>query len=263
MSNKAPIEHAFITAAGLGERMRPLTNDRCKPMVEVDGKPIIGHVLDRLVAVGIKYVSVNTFYKPETLEGYLQQYEATHPGLIITTIREDVLLNTGGGIKNGLSTMPDAPFFVISGDSFWEDAPGNTALDLMAQNFDPATTDIMLLLKDLKTMNLTAGSPDYDIDSHGKIIRSLAKTGAYAWTSIRIIKNHAMFNNTPDTAFSFLELMDRAEDAGKLQGLLHAGEWYHFSTPADIEAVNKHLTAQKKTAAPEEPIIKRDVGFGI
>ena len=262
MSTSAPIEHAFITAAGLGERMRPLTDNCCKPMVEIGGKPIIGYVLDRLVAAGIKYVGVNTFYKPESLETYLQQYETAHPGLTIAPIREDVLLNTGGGIKNGLGTMPDAPFFVISGDSFWEDADAGAALSLMAQQFDPAKADIMLLLKDLKDMHPTEGSPDYNIDNTGKISRSLDKTGAYAWTSIRIIKNHAVFDNTPDTPFSFLTLMDRAEAAGKLQGMLHTGQWHHFSTPADVAAVNLHLVTQKKTAN-DEPLLMRPPSIAI
>ena len=263
MNKNAPIEHAFITAAGLGERMRPLTNDRCKPMVEVAGQPIIGHVLDRLVAAGIKYVGVNSFYKPDNLEAYLQQYGAAHPGLTITIVREDILLNTGGGIKNALSTMPDAPFFVISGDSFWDDDPSGAALDLMAQHFNPATTDIMLLLKDLNEMHPTEGSADYDIDNNRNLTRSPTKTGAYAWTSIRIIKNKTIFDNTPDTPFSFLELLDRAQAVGKLQGLLHAGAWHHFSTPADIMAVNNYVALQKKILGTEELPLKRAPTFGI
>lgn len=256
MSKTAPIEHAFITAAGFGARMRPLTDDRSKPMVEVGGKPIIGHVLDRLVAAGVKYVGVNTFYKPESLEAYLQQYETAHPGLTITVIRENELMDTGGGIKGGLSTMPDAPFYVVSGDSYWEDSDAGDALKLMAAQFDPATMDMILMLKTLADMHPTRGSADYNIDNAGKLTRTPDKTGPYAWMSVRIIKDHSLFDNTPDTPFSFLTLMDKAQTAGRLHGYKHEGAWHHFSTPADIAAVNNLLAAQKKTVT-EEPHAKR------
>ncbi|QQG36272.1 MAG: NTP transferase domain-containing protein [Micavibrio aeruginosavorus] len=249
MALAAPIEHAFITAAGRGERMRPLTDDRPKPLVEVNGQPIIGHVLDRLVAAGVRYVGVNTFYRPEPLEDYLQQYAVRHPGLTITIVRESELLDTGGGIKNGLGTMPNAPFFVVSGDSYWEDAPGTCTLKMMAQTWDSQNMDMLLLLKKLDEMHPTRGSADYDIDSQGKLTRSLNLTGAYAWTSVRIIKNKTIFNNTPDTPFSFRLLMDRAQQAGRLYGHILKDDWHHFSTKADVDSVNQ-MTARPKMSLP-------------
>lgn len=249
-----PIKNAIITAAGLGNRMQPLTADRCKPMVEVGGQPIIGHVLDRLTAADVTHIGVNTHYKPEGLNAYLQQYAASHPGLTIKMLHEDILLDTGGGIKNLLKIMPapDQPLYIVSGDSYWEDAAGpGTTLRLMADRFDPARADIMLLLKDLKEMTPTAGSPDYDIDMNGNLIRSLNQKGAYAWTSVRIIKNHSLFDNTPDTPFSFRILMDEAQAAGKLQAFLHTGAWHHFSTPTDVAAVDRLAAAQKKIQAAD------------
>lgn len=246
------IKNAIITAAGLGTRMHPLTADRCKPMIEVDGKPIIGHVLDRLVAAGVTHVGINTHYKPDGLKDYLQDYMAANPGLSIRTLHEDVLLDTGGGIKNLLQVMPDPdqPLFVVSGDSYWEDSAQGSALQLMADGFDPARSDIVLLLKKLADMSPTAGSADYHIDNQGNLTRSPDQTGPYAWTSIRIIKNHSLFDNTPDTPFTFRILMDQAQNAGRLQGRIHDGQWHHFSTPADVAAVNNLISAQKKTLAP-------------
>lgn len=249
------IKNAIITAAGLGTRMHPLTNDRCKPMVEVDGKPIIGHVLDRLVAAGITHVGINTHYKPDGLNDYLQDYAAAHPNLTIRTLHEDVLLDTGGGIKNLLQIMPDPdqPLFVVSGDSYWEDAAVGSALTLMAKDFDAGKSDIVLLMKKLADMTPTKGSADYHIDNQGNLTRSLDQSGPYAWTSIRIIKNHSLFDNTPDTPFTFRILMDQAQAAGRLQGAVHTGQWHHFSTPADINAVNNLIDAQKKTLAAIPP----------
>ena len=247
------IKNAIITAAGLGTRMHPLTTDRCKPMVEVDGKPIIGHVLDRLAAAGVTHVGINTHYKPDGLKAYLQDYAAANPALSIHTLHEDVLLDTGGGIKNLLQVMPDPeqPLFVVSGDSYWEDAPEGSALQIMANQFDPTTCDILLLLKKLSDMSPTVGSADYNIDNKGNLTRSLDQTGPHAWTSVRIIKNHDLFDNTPDTPFSFRILMDEAQTKGRLQGSIHEGQWHHFSTPADIAAVNNMINAQKKTLAPD------------
>lgn len=253
----APITNAIVTAAGLGNRMQPLTADRCKPMVEVDGQPIIGHVLDRLVAAGVTHVAINTHYKPQGLLDYLQQYTAAHKNLTIKTLHEDVLLDTGGGIKNLLQILPhpDQPFYVVSGDSFWEDGQAGAALTLMAQHFDAQRSDIMLLLQDLRTMTPTIGSPDYNIDLQGNLTRSLDKSAPYAWTSIRIIKNHQVFDNTPSGPFSFLMLLDRAQTQGRLQGMIHEGHWHHFSTPTDIAAVNQLYQAQKKTLAADPAVL--------
>lgn len=259
------IKNAIITAAGLGTRMQPLTADRCKPMVEVDSKPIIGHVLDRLIAAGVTHVGVNTHYKPDGLNDYLRDYAAAHHSLNIKTVHENILLDTGGGIKNLLPVMPDPdqPLFIVSGDSYWEDGQYGSALQQMADAFDPDRSDIMLLLKKLTDMTPTTGSADYHADNQGNLTRSLDQTGAYAWTSVRIIKNHALFDNTPDTPFSFRTLMDQAQAAGRLQGMPHSGQWHHFSTPADIAAVNDMIAAQKKTLAPAPPANPAKQGLRI
>lgn len=266
--NPDHIKNAVITAAGKGERMRPLTDNLPKPMVVVDGQPIIGHVLDRLVAAGVTNVVVNTHYKPEALIAYLQQYEAAHPGLTITTLHEDVLLDTGGGIKNCLTLMPsDQPILIVSGDSYWEDSDGGPTLDLMQQRFDSAQMDMLFLLKSIWEMHPTTALGDYSIDNDGRINRALDKKGEYAWTSIRIIKNKSLFDNTPDGPFSFLGVMDNTEKAGRLYGMLHGGHWHHFTTPADVTTVNNlmamrrdHevkmqalLDAQKKTLTEPAP----------
>lgn len=241
MTADKTIDHAFITAAGRGERMKPLTDECCKPMVLVQGKPIIGHVLDRLWAAGVRHIGVNSFYKPEGLESYLQHYQAEHAGLHITVMRETTLLDTGGGIKNGLASMPDKPFFIVSGDSYWEDNPGTSALTAMAQKFDAQRMDMLFLLRARSKMTVTAGAGDYDIEPDGKIVRSLDQSGQYVWTSVRIIKNKALFNGSPEGPFSFRLLMDEAQHKNRLYGHIHEGEWHHFSTAADVEAVNNLL----------------------
>lgn len=244
--NQPPIiEHAFITAAGWGKRMLPLTEDRPKPMVEAAGKPIIAHVLDRLVATGVKHIVINLFYKPEILQQFLQQYEAAHPGLTIVTVKEETLLDTGGGIRNGLDTLPDGPFYIVSGDSFWEDSGPIPALAQLAREWDGEKMDMLLLLQTLKDMYPTAGTGDYHMDTAGKLKRAGDKSGAYAWTSVRIIKNKRLFDGTPEGPFSFLDLMDAAQSAGKLYGTILKGQWHHLTSPDDVRAVNAYFASSK------------------
>lgn len=256
MTLNQPITNAIITAAGKGERMRPLTDNNCKPMVMIDTQPIIGHVLDKLVASGINNVVVNTHYKPESLLAFLQQYEDSHPGLKISTLHEDVLLDTGGGIKNCMTLMPaDQPIIVVSGDSYWEDADWGPALELMQQRFDPAKMDMMLLLMSIWEMHPTGALGDYNIEDTGEIKRATDKKGEYAWTSVRIIKNNSLFDNTPDGPFSFLTMLDKAQESGRLHGLLHGGQWHHFTTPADVAAVNNMLIVRKEHEARMEALL--------
>lgn len=221
------IDQAFILAAGLGSRMRPLTGDRPKPMVMVRGRPIIDYAIDSLRACGIKTIAANTHYKTSVINPHLKAQ-----GIMIAD--EPALLDTGGGIKNAL-TMFDAskPLLVLSGDSI---LVGNTGItDLMAAWTDES--DIALLLQPLKTMVLTPGVGDYNIKD-GKPVRSLERAGDYMWTSARIL-HPRIFKDTPDDAFSFLPLMDDAEKSGKLSATVHNGVWHHLTTPEDVERVNK------------------------
>jgi MurNAc alpha-1-phosphate uridylyltransferase len=227
------IDHAFILAAGKGTRLRPYTDNCPKPLVPAGGQPIIDHVLDRLEEGGVTHVTVNLHYMADMLEAHLRR--RGHPA--VTFSREAELLETGGGVRNALDTMGAGPFFVVSGDSFWIDDPGRRALARLAAFWDPGKMDLLLLMQPLSRMILTEGRGDYDILPDGRAVRSRDKTGACMWTSVRLCAP-SLFDGTPETPFSFLELMDRAESRGRLYGLVHEGDWHHISTPADLERVN-------------------------
>ncbi|MCB9983563.1 MAG: nucleotidyltransferase family protein [Rhodospirillales bacterium] len=244
MSRSALSDTAFILAAGLGTRLRPYTNDIPKPMVEVGGQTMIDRALDKLHDIDIKSCVINTHYKGEILQRHLMSRRNPH----IIFSPEEELLDTGGGINAALEHF-DAPFFVLSGDSVWEDAPpeNNTdhnTLQTMADHWDPARMDILILLQPVTTMALTEGTGDYDLDAQGRALRSKDKTGKYMWTSIRINKPE-IFDDAPDGAFSYLELLDSAQKKGRLYGLVHDGQWHHISTPEDLHAVNEALKADE------------------
>lgn len=234
MSNtkKSKIDQGFILAAGFGKRMMPLTADRPKPMVAIHGKPMIDHIIESYEAAGIKTIVINTHYKADVLEAHI--HTAPHNARISIS-HEDDILETGGGLVYALPLLARSDFFVSSGDSYLEDA--QTALERMEALWDPAKMDILILLQDISTMTLTDGVGDYDLEADGRAVRSFDKSGRYMFTSLRINAVH-IFDDARQGAFSYLELLDRAQSAGRLYGIVHTGQWHHISTPDDVKALN-------------------------
>lgn len=230
------IDTAFILAAGRGNRLRPHTDTLPKPMVPVAGKPIIDHVIAGVVRAGVRRVTVNTHYMADKLQRHIAAKTAPQ----FTISAEDVLMDTGGGIKKALPTLGEGPFFVVSGDSFWDDGASGDTLRRMAAAWDPARMDLLLLLQPVNRLHTAHVTGDYDIAADGRAVRSHAQTGRYMWTSIRVCDSR-LFADTPDTPFSFLTLMDRAEAAGRLYALVHDGAWYHITTPDDLTQIDTLL----------------------
>ncbi len=232
MTAKPLIDRAFILAAGLGTRLRPYTDTMPKPLVEIAGQSLLDRSLDQLAEIGVKHCTINTHYMAEQIKTRTQT--RTEPK--ITLSHEDQLLNTGGGIKACLKQFGDNPFYIINGDSFSEQNP----MPALSATWDEDKMDILIALEPIDEMKLTQGIGDYTITPNGKAIRSHDKTGTHMFTSIRI--NHPrIFDNAPDGAFSYRDLMDEAEATGRLYALEHAGNWHHISTPQDLERVNAHI----------------------
>lgn len=232
--------HAFILAAGKGTRLRPYTDTMPKPMVPINGRPILAYALEKLKNSGVKNITINTNYLGDRIKIYTDDINE----LNITLSPETTHLETGGGVAYALHTMENKPFYLINGDALWTDGKDLSALDRLAKTWNPQDMDMVLLLHPVSNMPEDQVIGDYDLDNKGRAVRSKNKTGAYMFAGIRITKP-AIFEDCPEGAFSFLELMDRAEQNGKLFGLVHDGEWYHISTPEDLERVD---TAFKQTS---------------
>lgn len=236
------IDKAFILAAGLGKRLRPYTQHTPKPLVEVAGRSLLERTLDHLQESGIKEATINLHYLGDQIENRLKN----RPSPRLSFSHESELLDTGGGIKRAIGNFNGEDFFVLPGDGLWENGPSGDALERMRKFWDPAKMDILILLQPLNTMILTHGVGDYDLDPKtGLACRSRDQKGAYMWTSIRINRS-AIFEGTPDTPFSYLTLLDKAEEAGRLYGLVHDGDWHHISTPEDLESVDKAYCTEGK-----------------
>ncbi len=225
------IGQAIILAAGLGQRMRPLSQDIPKPMVLVRGRPIIDYALDALAVHGVTRVVVNTHYKADVLEAHLKP----HKDIIIS--HEPVLLDTGGGIKQALTYLDTTkPVFVLAGDSIVVDAPHLKILQQLENAWRDDATDILLSLQPLSSMVLTKGVGDYALQE-GKPVRTPDHSGAYMWNSARVL-HPRIFIDTPRAPFSFLTLMDSAQAKGRLAACVHEGAWHHLTTPDDVVSVN-------------------------
>ena len=232
-------EKAFILAAGYGTRMKPLTNTCPKPLVEIDGRPLLDYTLDHFLDINIKEIIVNAHYLGDQIADWAAD-RSVRFNLPIHVSHEPELLDTGGGIKKSLHYFEGEPFYVTVGDAFWINAPGENTLLTLAENWNPDIMDTLIILQDIKTMELTKGLGDYALGPDGRCIRSLDKTADYMFANIRI--NHPRaFDNTPDGAFSFLDCLDATEAKKRLFGLSHRGQWHHISTPEDLGRVNKDI----------------------
>ena len=237
--------HAFILAAGKGTRLRPYTDNTPKPMVLVDGRPILEHTLDKLQNEDVQHVTINLYYLGDRITKYFEG--RTSPK--ITYSVETELLETGGGVKLAIHTMENNPFYLINGDALWDDAKDTpTALQQLAQAWDADKMDMILLLYPKSKMRDGTGVGDYNINKQGQITRTADGSGEYMFTGIRTT-SPALLNDTPQGAFSFLECMDKAQQAGRLYGVNYNGVWHHISTPEDLDNINGLYASQSKKAS--------------
>jgi N-acetyl-alpha-D-muramate 1-phosphate uridylyltransferase len=221
---------AMVLAAGLGTRLRPVTDHLPKPLVEIAGQSLLDHAIDRLEAAGVERVVVNLHYKGEMIAARLA--ERRHP--TIELAHEDTLLETGGGVKNALPVLDDA-FFVVNGDILWLDGL-TPALSRLARAFNAKKMDAVLLLQRTISAIGYEGRGDYFLDPLGRPRRRGEREVApYIFAGIQIL-HRRLFAGIDDTVFSLKRLYDRAEDAGRLGAIVHDGEWFHVGTPEGLDA---------------------------
>ena len=228
---------AMVLAAGLGKRMRPVTDTRPKPLVEVGGRALIDHALGRLVEAGLTRVVVNVHYLPDMIEDHL----AGLADLEVTISDErDALLETGGGIKRALPLLGQE-FLVLNSDSLWTERETKN-LSRLIETWRPEEMDILLLLAARKSLGYD-GLGDFNMDAGGRLSRrAFGALAPHVYAGAAIMKA-GLFENTPDGAFSLNLLFDRAIEAGRLYGLPLQGEWLHVGTPEAIRQAEARLAA--------------------
>jgi MurNAc alpha-1-phosphate uridylyltransferase len=230
---------AIVLAAGLGARMRPLTDTKPKPLIEVGGKALIDHVLDRLATAGVAETVVNVHYLAEQIEQHLKARCA--PKVVISDER-GILLDTGGGVVKALPLLGEEPFFVVNSDTIWiEGVQGNLAR--LASSFDQDRMDALLLLAPTAGSIGYGGRGDFAMTPEGRLIRRAERDVApfvYAGTAL---VSPRLLAEAPAGAFSLNRMFDRAIEAERLCGLRLEGTWMHVGTPDAIKAAEAAILA--------------------
>jgi MurNAc alpha-1-phosphate uridylyltransferase len=228
---------AMVLAAGLGTRLKPVTNTLPKALVQVDNRALIDHALDRLEAVGVGEVVVNTHYLAEQLQAHLSGRKSP----VLQISHEDDLLDTGGGIAKALPLLGDDPFLAVNADAFWLNGPYD-ALQRMAHTWDDDTMDGLLLLHSTVEAYGYTGLGDFCAPlGDGVLTRRLeGEVSPWLFTGIQML-HPRLFKTAPDGAFSLNLLYDRAIESGRLLGVVHDGEWFHVGTPQGLEEAETYM----------------------
>ena len=230
---------AMVLAAGLGTRMRPISDTIPKPLVEIGGRTLIDHAIDRLARAGVEEIVVNVHYKAEMVAAQLAA--RSHPTIRLS--REAELLETGGGVANALPLLGEW-FFAVNADVLWLDGVEDT-LARLAGAFDPERTDAVLLLQRTVTAVGYEGIGDYFLDPLGvPRRRGEREIAPFIFTGVQLL-HRRVFDGIAERRFSLNLIYDRAERAGRLRAIVHDGEWYHVGTPDGLAATRARLNSHR------------------
>ena len=229
------IEKAMVLAAGRGTRMRSLTDETPKPLIQVKGRTLIDRILDKIVKYGITQGVVNTCYLGEKIQSALSK----RLDISLTFSEEEEALETGGGVKKALPLLGEKPFFVLNADPLWtEESP---SLNDMAQAFNESTMDILLLLWPTNRIFGHDGKGDYYLENGLPRRRRPEEPSApYVYAGAQILAPR-IFKDSPDGKFSLNILYDKAEKSGRLAAVVGTGDWYHVGTPEALALAEKCL----------------------
>lgn len=229
---------AMIMAAGLGTRMRPLTDDRPKPLIKVAGKTLIDHTLDRAVAAGVTLAVINVHYKADMVKAHLAKRKDVE---IRFSEETDALLGTGGGVVKAMPHFGQEPFFIMNSDSIWVEGFGH-ALDRMKDRWNPDTMDGLLLMATMVSAIGYEGSGDFNMDPEGHLSRvGEQRLSPFAYPGVQIV-HPRMFASAPAGNFSTNRMWDIAIAARRLYGIRLDGVWIHVGTPEALKEAEEFLT---------------------
>ncbi len=222
-------ETAMVLAAGLGTRMRPVTDTIPKPLVKIAGRTLLDWGLDALAEAGVTKAVVNVHYLPDQIIRHVAA--RTTPGIVISDER-DGLLNSAGGIVKALPELGNAPFIVLNADTFWIDRDEANLIRLGLE-WDDARMDILLMLASLESATGHSGGPDFLVDADGRLTRAKGSPDGVIYAGAAIVHPRIFAAAAPD-AHSLNRYFDEAIAAGRLFGMLMAGHWITVGTPEAI-----------------------------
>jgi MurNAc alpha-1-phosphate uridylyltransferase len=228
-----PIHNAMVLAAGLGTRLRPITDTMPKPLVKIAGRPMIDYVLDLLQQAGVTKAVVNIHHFAEQMEAHLEGRKT--PKILFSDERTQ-LMNSGGGLVKGLRLLEDGPVLVMNADLFWvgetPEKPSN--LERLVSFFDPRKMDMALLCVRNEDTTGHNGKLDFSLAPDGTLSRyrdSMPNPVVYAGA---IALDSQLFAEAPSDAFNLNIYFDKAIEKGRLYGIVLDGHWLTVGTPEAI-----------------------------
>lgn len=234
----------MILAAGLGTRMKPLTDDRPKALVMVGGRALIDHVLDRFVEAGVRRAVVNVHAFADMLEAHVKRRRDIE--IVISDERER-LMETGGGVRQARKLLGDDPIFVANIDSVWDEPHGSAVLRL-AKAFDPARMGAQLMLAEMTQQLGYDGAGDFLMsDSNALDFRNDHPSAPWAYMGVQII-DPFIVDLEPLEPFSFTRVWRRLGEEARLYGAPLGGYWMHVGDPRTREAAEARLRSAAASA---------------
>ena len=230
----------MVFAAGLGARMRPITDKTPKPLVSVAGRTLIDRALDEFENAGVELAIVNVHHLADQIESHLAT--RARPRIVISDERT-LLLDQGGGIKKALPLIGDDPFFVCNTDAFWIDA-ARSNVRALAEAFDPDLMDAALLLAPTSGSVGVDWGGDFDLDAKGRIIRYDGQK-PYVYTGVGLMKPQ-LFAGVEDDVFKLAPFFFEAARKGRLYGVVSSGLWLHVGTVAAIVDAERAIALRRR-----------------
>lgn len=239
------IKQAMVLAAGLGTRMRPITETMPKPLVRIGGKPMIDYVLDALIAAGVRTIVVNVHHHADQMETHLAKEKRVE---IRISDERDRLMDSGGGLAKGLKLLDqDQPALVMNADLFWVGEPDGEPdnLSRLAKQFDASRMDMSMLCVEQDQTTGHNGKNDFSMAQDGRLTRHVpGAANPVVYAGALVLMPH-MLDDAPEGPFNLNIYFDRAIAAGRLYGTGLKGQWLTVGTPDAI--------------APAEAVVARNV----
>lgn len=233
---------AFVLAAGLGTRMRPLTETIPKPLVRLGGRALIDHALDRLADAGITRAVVNVHYLADQIEAHLSGRQL--PAIEISDERARIL-DTGGGIRRALPRVGGGPFVVHNSDSVWLESGSQNVTRLVAA-WDAARMDALLLLASRKRCLGYDGDGDFDMDAEGRLTRRPeGGVTPFVFTGVSVM-HPRLLDGFDEEVFSLNAPWDAAIARGRVRGVLMDGFWMHVGTPEALAEAERRIAEEER-----------------
>lgn len=227
--------NAIVLSAGLGTRMRPITDTMPKPLVDVGGMPMIDRALDALQRAGVEKAVVNVHHFADRMIAHL----ARRGAFVTISDERDKLLDSAGGIVKALPQLGEEPFLVLNADSFWIDGE-EPELGRLALAWDGAAMDILLMLSPLDTATGHHGKADFTLDAAGRLARAVDRAQGLVYAGAAIL-HPRIFEEASAEPHGLNLYFDRAIAAGRLFGLPMRGHWFTVGTPEAIVEAEAEL----------------------